>query len=408
MSRSPSSAAAAGRTRPYTIGMLAPCPFPSHQGTQVFIRHLASALSGAGHGVHLVTYGHGEYEELGLPFQMHRAAAVDVGLRSGPSLRRPLADAALFVTALEVARRHHPDVWHAHNIEGLALGILLQRLTRVPLVYHAHNTMALELPTYYRHGSTRALVRRAGGLVDRSLPRLADATVVFDDGQRRLLEANDVAAARLHVILPGQPEREAGAAAPGMVARLRARLGVGAWLIYAGNPDRYQNLPLLWQALPRVRAVRADVRVLVATSHRVTCFADEYREAGSPAGVVFERYRDVGELDALLALARVGLCPRALEGGAPIKVLSYVAAGVPVVACRPGAGHLVTPECGLVVEPTVEAFAAGVLRLLEAAPDADAVQQAGRKRFSIERQVAQYEAVYAAVTRRALGRAELS
>src|SRR5690348_8105418 len=80
--------------RPLTIVMLAACPFPTHQGTQVFIRHLATALSRAGHAVHVVAYGEGDASE-GLPFHVHRAAAVPVGARSGPSWTKPAADVAL-------------------------------------------------------------------------------------------------------------------------------------------------------------------------------------------------------------------------------------------------------------------------------------------------------------------------
>ena len=58
---------------PLSIAMIAPCPFPTHQGTQVLIRHLSTALARAGHDVHLVTYGYGEYEEDFL-FHLHRAA----------------------------------------------------------------------------------------------------------------------------------------------------------------------------------------------------------------------------------------------------------------------------------------------------------------------------------------------
>ncbi|HET6347226.1 MAG TPA: hypothetical protein VFH51_20005, partial [Myxococcota bacterium] len=66
--------------RPLTVVMLAACPFPTHQGTQVFIRHLATALSRAGHHVHLVCYGEGDPDEA-LPFTVHRALAVPVGCR---------------------------------------------------------------------------------------------------------------------------------------------------------------------------------------------------------------------------------------------------------------------------------------------------------------------------------------
>src|SRR4051812_24668832 len=108
--------------------MLAACPFPTAQGTQVVIRHLASALAHAGHEVHLITYGYGDAhpDEAELPFHLHRTARIDVGLRSGPSPRKPAADMALFLAAARVIKTHSCELIHAHNIEGLALGALLK------------------------------------------------------------------------------------------------------------------------------------------------------------------------------------------------------------------------------------------------------------------------------------------
>ena len=66
------------------IALVAACPFPTSQGSQVFIHQLARALAHAGHEVDLVTYGFGE--TAGVP--SHR-------LRAGPSFEKPLWDALL-------------------------------------------------------------------------------------------------------------------------------------------------------------------------------------------------------------------------------------------------------------------------------------------------------------------------
>ena len=38
---------------PLSLAMIAACPFPTRQGTQVTIKHLAHALAERGHDVHL-------------------------------------------------------------------------------------------------------------------------------------------------------------------------------------------------------------------------------------------------------------------------------------------------------------------------------------------------------------------
>jgi glycosyltransferase involved in cell wall biosynthesis len=385
--------AAVELTRRLRIGMLAPCPFPTRQGTQVLIRHLAQALHRAGHEIHLVTYGYSEYEQ-SFPFPVHRALKVDAGLRSGPGLMKPAADAALVMTAARVARLYKIDLWHVHNVEGLGLGALLKLQTSVPLVYHAHNAMGPELPTYFRAHLAQAFASVIGDVLDRTLPRAADAVIAFDDDHKALHEVYGVPEGIIHVIPPGLEPAELTTVDSARVEALRAELGPGPILLYAGNPDGYQNLGLMWQAIARVRAERPAVRVLVASSHAAEAFAVERSTAGIEDGVIFRQTLDLADLKVAFAVSHVGLSPRTLWAGAPIKVLNYLAAGMPVVACRSATRHLLTPACGQMVDGTPEAFAQAILSVLDRDPGSPAERREVLTHFDIDRQVEQYEAVY--------------
>ncbi len=394
-----------GAAAPLSIGMLAACPFPTRQGTQVLIRHLAEALSRAGHQVHFVTYGYGEYEET-FPFPVHRALRVDAGLRSGPHLMKPAADAALMVTAARVAKLYRLDLWHVHNVEGLGLGALLKLQTSLPLVYHAHNAIGPELPTYFRAHLAQAFASVLGDVLDRTLPRAADAVIAFDEDHKALHEVYGVPEEKIYVIPPGLDGRELQGADPARIGALRDELGPGPLLLYAGNPDAYQNLELLWQALPRVRAARPDVRLVIATNHPPEVFAEVLAAAGSPAGVVVRPFTELAELRALFAVATLGLSPRTLWTGAPIKILNYLAAGLPVVACRSAARHVLTPSCGRIVEPDAEAFAGAILELLARPVGSSAKRRQVFAQYQIDAQIHAYERVYQAVLAGQLSPAE--
>ena len=189
------------------------------------------------------------------------------------------------------------------------------------------------------------------------------------------------------------------------VQKLRTRIGKGPWLFYAGNPDAYQNLRLMWEALPGIRVARPEVRLLVASTQPAGAFAAEFEAAGAPEGVIFERYESLDELKALFAVADIGLSPRVLWTGAPVKVLNYLAVGVPVVACRSGARHVHTPVCGVLVDNTPEAFATGVLKLLAEPVGSRLLRQEVFEGFCMATQVPLYEEVYREVLglRRGLG-----
>lgn len=379
--------------RPLSIAMLAPCPFPTRQGTQVIIRHLANALARAGHEIHFITYGYGEYEEE-FQFHLHRAARIDAGLRSGPNLMKPAADAALMVTAARVAKAYKCDLWHVHNVEGLGLGALLKMQTGIPLVYHAHNAMGPELPTYFRANLIQAFASLVGDVLDRTLPRAADAVITFDPDHKALHEGYGVDESCIHVIPPGLDGTEMVSPDRKRVSALRQRYGKGPWLFYAGNPDRYQNLPLMWHAFVEVRKARPDVGLMVATHHDPATFDAEFKEAGSPAGVVFHRFDSLDELRALFGFVDIGLSPRTIWTGAPIKVLNYLAAGLPVVACRSATRHILTAACGRIVNGTPEALAAGILELLDEGSGTRANRRRAFERFRIDGHISAYENVY--------------
>jgi glycosyltransferase involved in cell wall biosynthesis len=376
-----------------SIAMLAPCPFPTRQGTQVLIRHLAAALSRAGHEVHLVTYGNGEYD-LPLPFAHHRSGLRAVTSRRGPSLLKPAADAVLALTAARVIKAHRCDVLHAHNVEGLAVGALLKLRTSLPLVYHTHSAMGPELPTYFRGRLARACASAVGDVVDRTLPLAADAVIAFDSDHKALHEAYGVAEQRIHIIPPGLDGDEIRGASPREIKAVEAAIGNGPWVLYAGNPDGYQNLDLLWRSFALVRQRRPDARLLVATHHPASTFAKLLRHAVSSEGVVVHTFSSLEELRAVFAVASVGVCPRALWTGAPIKVLNYLAAGLPVVACRASARHILTERTGIMVADNPEQYAAAMLKLLDRVVPARKTRSRAFDRFRLENHLPAYDAVY--------------
>ncbi|HET6345348.1 MAG TPA: glycosyltransferase family 4 protein, partial [Myxococcota bacterium] len=203
---------------------------------------------------------------------------------------------------------------------------------------------------------------------------------------------------RIHVIPPGLDGREILGAPAALVRSTARELGPGPWVLYAGNPDGYQNLALLWEAFACVRARRPDAKLLVVTHHPPASFGEPLARAPQRAGIVVRQHRSLDELRALFAVADVGVCTRALWVGTPIKVLNYIAAGLPVVACHAAARHILTPATGTLVEPMPEAFAAGVLAQLNAtrrrprrAPDR------AFERFRVESHVGLYERAYRAV-----------
>jgi glycosyltransferase involved in cell wall biosynthesis len=121
-------------------------------------------------------------------------------------------------------------------------------------------------------------------------------------------------------IAPGIDPGELG---PGPIADLPP----GPWIVYAGNTDRYQDLDVLRAAMGRVRG--AGLLLVSAGS------LESWRHCGLDR-VRTVRTSDFDEVRSLLRASSVGVLPRAVCPGYPIKLLNYLGLGLPSVVACPG------------------------------------------------------------------------
>lgn len=323
------------------VAMVAACPYPVPQGSQVLLRDTARALHEAGHAVHLVVYGHG-IGEAADEFPVHRCPRLP-GYRktsAGPSLAKPAVDALLVKTLRRVVREHEIEVVHAHNYEGLLVALA----ARVrPIVYHAHNAMADELPWFFSGGGW---ARRLGRWLDRTFPKRADHVIAPHQALADYLIAQGCEREDVSVI---PPSAETGAFDDPMYGE------APAGVLYTGNLDAYQNLALLERAMAAVNDADAQARLIVATAE-----PDRRR---LPAAEVIST-PDIADLRKVLARDAVVVCPRVSWSGYPIKILNAMAAGRPVIACRSAAGPITDGIDGIAIpDDDAQALADAILRL---------------------------------------------
>lgn len=334
------------------IALVAACPFPSPQGSQVFVGQMASRLAAAGHDVHLLTYGQG-MKQSGVGYVHHRVARVpgDDSRRSGPNLAKPLLDVMLAARLVRLIREQAIEIIHAHNYEAAVAALAARARTGVPVVYHSHNLMGDELETYFEALPVRRLASMLGRFLDRSVPPLADRTIALCEWSAARLRA--LGCRRVSVIPPAV---EDDGALP-VLREDRAALGLEMeeFVVgYCGNLDAYQNLPLLLRAVALLEGsdVQGDVppvRLLVA-SHAL---ADAFRRAAAEAGLG-DRLRTLevcghAEARRAVAVSDIVALPRRLGSGYPVKLLNSMSAAKAVVTAGCGSKVLRDGVDGMVV-----------------------------------------------------------
>ncbi|MCP4804460.1 MAG: glycosyltransferase family 4 protein [Proteobacteria bacterium] len=337
---------------PLTVVQAAAFPFPSAQGSQVYVHGMSRALARRGHRVIVACYGHGEGEVDPLLEVVRTPRIPGYGsLRAGPDLVKPWLDLAL---AARLARID-ADIVHAHNYEAPLAAYLARALRGTPVVYNNHNTMGEELHQYFSGRTARAIARRVGVALDRTVPRFADAAVAISEDAERIL--GELGCTDVTHIPPGVDMAELDGADPDR-ARREHDLGGRPWVVYAGNPDAYQDLEVLVDAVLQLE----DVGLLMVSASPLDAWA-ERASALPPARKRFIRTSDWPAVRDLIAAADVAALPRTVCSGYPIKLLNYLGLGVPTVASAGSARDI----AGVVRVPDhdTQAFAEAIQRLVD-------------------------------------------
>ena len=333
-------------------------------------------MADRGHEVHVATYHLGE-GPVAPNVQVHRIADVPSyrKLGPGPAVGKLLrVDPALAGLLRRLLRQERFDVIHAHHFEGLLVGAAARRGLGVPLVFDAHTLLMSELP-YYSLGLPAGAKVTLGRWADRLFPRLADHTIcVTETIHDKLVGQGGFDPAKVSVVSNGTEIDHFDPARVGSVAPRPGRT-----LVFTGNLASYQGIDLLLKAFQRVVARVPEARLLIASDSSFGPYEALARQLGIRDHVDVERSPAFADLPGLLASAEIALNPRENADGIPVKLLNYMAAARPTVSFRgsaPGVTHGLNGW--LAKSGDVEAFAEGVVILLQDRERARAMGQAAR------------------------------
>jgi glycosyltransferase involved in cell wall biosynthesis len=349
--------------RPLRIAVIAACPFPVPRGTPIRILRLSEALAEAGHDVHVLTYhlGSGPVDSR---LKVHRIEDIPSyrKLSPGPTVRKLITvDRKLTRLAWRILRKHDFDVIHAHHYEGLLVARASRGRLRIPIVYDAHTLLASELP-FYPLGLPEGMKRALGRWMDRVFPRLAEHTVCVTETIRdKLRTTSHLDDERVSVIRNGV-ELEHFRSVP----RKPGPGDHGRSVIFTGNLAEYQGIDNLLEAFRLAVEQVPDARLVIGTDSPTQPLEEYAGRLGIQEQIDIVASPGFAELTELLARADVAVNPRVDCDGVPVKLLNYMAAGLPVVSfdsSAPGVTHL---ENGwLAASGDRNAIAEGMVQLLK-------------------------------------------
>ncbi len=230
--------------------------------------------------------------------------------------------------------------------------VLRATVPGIKIVYHAHNVEYL-LRQERNSRFVTALTRWA----ERHILTTCDLSfAVSEEDRQRFSSLYGI----LPELLPNGVDCSANRMTPDGIDTVRERYGITDESIlfmglYAYPPNTEAVRFLVEQVMPALHQQRPNVR-LVVTGGGPTC---------SPPWLISPGVLPRRDLDAVLCACRIGVAPIFRGSGTRLKILEYMAAGLPVVTTRKGAEGLnLEGDKHVLYAETDAEFQGALLRLL--------------------------------------------
>lgn len=358
--------------------LVAPQPFYEDRGTPIAVLQVLEALAELGHRVDVVTFPVGR--PVDLPGVRLFRARNPLGIREVPigfSARKLALDAGLVAELVSRLQSQRYDAIHAVE-EAAFPAVVLGRMYGVPVIYDMQSSLPQQLAknAAFRIAPVQQLFRAC----ERWLLRRADV-VISSAGLAKLV---GTVAPEVPVREWSFPSQRASAVRPDR-DEARRELGIPPTtptIVYTGTFEAYQGIDHLLSAIPLVTAdVPGALFVLVgadsAAEPSIRRRAAELRLNGS-LRIVARQLRE--RVPLYLAAADVLVSPRKFGNNLPLKIFDYLATGRPIVATDiPTHRSVLDDDRALLVAPTEQGLADGIIELLQNPARAAELGAAGRR-----------------------------
>jgi len=382
------------------ILMIAPQPFFEPRGTPISVYQRLRALSALGYEVDLLTYHVGQ--DVSIPgVTIHRCLRVPLikKVKLGPSWPKVVLDVLLFFHAMVLLRRNEYDVIHSHE-EAAFFSVVLSQMFGTRHVYDMHSSLSQQLGSHPRWSLWPFVALFE--VLERWVIRTCDAVITIGvDLEEQVMEINPEA--RTVLIQNLAVDIGDGGSSEVVAAGLREQMRLDGKLVvvYTGNFERYQGLGLLMESARIVKERCPELLLLMVggTPEQVEEWEERARGSGLGDCVRFTGTVPLAEAMAYLNLAEILVSPRTEGMSVPLKIYSYLHSGKPIVATDMEAhSQVLSEEMAVLVAPTEEAFAEGILTLVKSPALRKRLglraEQFARERFNPTDYVARLDRIY--------------
>lgn len=382
--------------------MIAPQPFFQPRGTPISVYFRLQALADMGHEVDLATYHIGEDRDFPR-MTIHRIPSLFFikKIKVGPSFAKIPLDFLLLCKSFRLSMSKSYDMIFTHE-EASWFGTLLAKMKKIPHLYDMHSSLPQQLENF-RFSRSRILKRFFDSLERYVLKNSQSIIVICPDLQQKL-EMQGVA--HKGILIENFLEFDHPIYTKEQITKERMKFATPEEkiILYAGNFESYQGIPLFLEAGAQVNR-KSVVLLLVGgdPSH-----VEEMKKKAYGLGIA-DRVRFTGQVHPTkvplyIAMADVLASPRIAGTNTPLKIYSFLKSGKPVVATNLWThSQVLSEKISVLVHPDPASFARGILFALED-PEASARALAAKNMAEREYTFDNYKKKISASLEKALAR----
>jgi glycosyltransferase involved in cell wall biosynthesis len=375
--------------------VIAPQPFFSPRGTPFSVYYRTLVMARLGVEIDLLTYGEGKDVDIpGVRIVRIPRFSFLGPVKIGPSILKGFLDVfmALWTLALLLRRRYH---WvHAHE-EAIFWCRLLKPFMGFRLVYDMHSSLPQQLSNF---GFSRSrLLAGVFGMLERTCLKASDGVVTICPELRDYALGVGVLPAR-HLLIENSlfdDVRLVETAETREAAEVDLGGGPGrVRIVYAGTFEPYQGIEHLIRAVALVRREQPEVGLLLVggAPAQVEHMKALARDCGVEGACLFTGQVSKRKAAAYVATADILVSPRREGMNTPLKVYEQLASGKPLVATNIRAHtQILTDDVCVLVDPTPEALAKGIISVVADPERARRVAAAARALYEREYSREAYE-----------------
>lgn len=345
------------------ILFIAPQPFLVNRGTPIAVKEITEALGSMGHHVDILTYHLGESPQI-KNVQIYRIP--DNPIKNVPtafSLKKLILDIPLALKFIRMVLSGKYDVVHCVE-ESIFIALFSKWIHKKPLIFDIDSSMPDQLAK--KNGFLRIFspffLFMEKFAVKRSLCCITVCHTLSDNVRKiapwkMVFQIED---------LPLIPEKKFSLEDRML---LKQQLGLNNCKVccYMGNFSRYQGIDLMFNAFKIVKGKihKAKLLIIGGSQIELKSVQEKARLSGLKGNVIFTGKKSPQESANLIQLADVLISPRIEGTNTPMKIYTYMASGVPIVATNLSTHtQVLDKNSAVLVEPDALNMAQGIIELL--------------------------------------------